>query len=55
MMSIPGIKGVEFGLGFDSASKLGSRFHDPIAYDGDYYRMSKMQEVLKEAYLMERI
>lgn len=40
MMSIPGIKGVEFGLGFDSASKLGSRFHDPIAYDGDYYRMS---------------
>ncbi len=40
MMSIPGIKGIEFGLGFNSASRLGSGFHDPIAYDGDYYRMS---------------
>ena len=39
IMSIPGIKGVEFGLGFYSASRLGSEYHDEIFHDGNvYYR-----------------
>ena len=39
MLSIPGIKGVEFGLGFDIAGKLGSNVHDEIFYDSkSYYR-----------------
>lgn len=33
LMSIPGIKGVEFGLGFMSADLPGSRVHDEIVYD----------------------
>lgn len=39
IMSIPGIKGIEFGLGFSTASKLGSQVHDEI-YHGKkgYYR-----------------
>lgn len=32
MMSIPAIKGVEIGLGFEYAKKLGSKSHDPISY-----------------------
>ena len=32
VMSIPGIKGVEIGLGFGYADKLGSEVHDPIYY-----------------------
>ena len=32
MMSIPAIKGVEFGLGFDSADAHGSEVHDEIFY-----------------------
>ncbi|QQY80520.1 chorismate synthase [Keratinibaculum paraultunense] len=40
MMSIPGIKGVEFGLGFDGVIKLGSQFHDSISHDEEYYRTS---------------
>ena len=39
IMSIPGIKGVEFGLGFNTSSRLGSQVHDEISYDGNtYYR-----------------
>ncbi len=41
MMSIPAMKGVEIGLGFESASMPGSAVHDPIYYDentGQYYR-----------------
>lgn len=34
MMSIPGIKGVEIGLGFGYAQKFGSETHDVIAYSG---------------------
>lgn len=30
LMSIPAIKGVEIGLGFDAALRLGSEVHDPI-------------------------
>lgn len=32
VVAIPGIKGVEFGLGFGYAAKPGSRVHDPIYY-----------------------
>jgi len=30
LLSIPAMKGVEFGLGFESARRPGSRVHDPI-------------------------
>ncbi|MCU0651029.1 MAG: chorismate synthase, partial [Candidatus Omnitrophica bacterium] len=33
VMSIPGIKGVEIGLGFGYAQRLGSEVHDPIYYE----------------------
>ena len=33
VMSIPGVKGVEFGLGFAAAALPGSKVHDPIAYE----------------------
>jgi chorismate synthase len=33
VMSIQAIKGVEIGLGFESARTLGSEMHDPIGYD----------------------
>lgn len=35
LMSIQGIKGVEFGLGFQFAEKLGSQAHDEISYNPD--------------------
>ncbi|MHB1392185.1 MAG: chorismate synthase [Clostridia bacterium] len=38
MMSIPGIKGVEIGAGFDAAKLPGSKIHDGIFYDGSFYR-----------------
>ncbi|NMB28392.1 MAG: chorismate synthase [Tissierellia bacterium] len=40
IMSIPGIKGVEFGLGFNTSGRLGSQVHDEISYDDNntYYR-----------------
>ncbi len=34
VLSIPAIKGVELGLGFEAAARPGSRVHDPIALDG---------------------
>ncbi len=40
IMSIPGIKGVEIGKGFESSSLLGSEVHDEIFYENDYYRNS---------------
>jgi chorismate synthase len=33
VMSIQAIKGVEIGLGFDAAKRLGSQVHDPIGFD----------------------
>ncbi len=33
VMAIQAIKGVEIGLGFQSARRLGSKVHDPIQYD----------------------
>lgn len=40
LMSIPAIKGVAFGLGFEAAALPGSLVHDPIYYDPGqgYYR-----------------
>ncbi len=38
LLSIPGIKSVEFGLGTKSSSILGSKFHDEIIYDNTYKR-----------------
>jgi len=39
IMSIPGIKGIEFGLGFDMANMPGSQVHDEIYHDGNrFYR-----------------
>ena len=34
LMSIPAIKGVEIGAGFEAARKPGSRVHDPIVPEG---------------------
>lgn len=34
VFSIPAIKGVEFGLGFEAARRVGSSVHDPIVLDG---------------------
>ena len=35
MMSIPSVKGVEIGMGFDAAGKRGSDVHDEIFYDAE--------------------
>ncbi len=35
VLSVPAIKGVEFGLGFEAAALPGSRVHDPLAYDAE--------------------
>ncbi|WP_165173538.1 chorismate synthase [Adlercreutzia sp. ZJ242] len=41
LFSIPAIKGVEFGLGFEAARRPGSRVHDPIVLaDGGFTRSS---------------
>lgn len=38
MMSIPGVKGVEIGLGFRVADYRGSQVHDEIYYEGGFRR-----------------
>ena len=38
LMSIPAIKGVELGLGFEAARRPGSSVHDPIHYDDAEHR-----------------
>lgn len=41
LFSIPAIKGVEFGLGFEAARMPGSQVHDPIVLkDGEFTRAS---------------
>jgi chorismate synthase len=35
MLSIPGVKGIEFGDGFALSEKLGSEANDPYRYDGE--------------------
>ncbi len=43
LMSIPAIKGVEIGLGFEAARRVGHEVHDPIEYDretGEFSRPS---------------
>ncbi len=35
MMSIPSVKGVEIGMGFETAYRFGSEVHDEIYYDKD--------------------
>ena len=39
-MSVPAIKGVEIGLGFEAARRPGSEVHDPILWDQErgFYR-----------------
>lgn len=41
LMSIQAIKGVEIGLGFEAARRLGSAVHDPIGYEADARRFSR--------------
>lgn len=39
LMSIPGVKGVEIGLGFEASSLPGTRVHDEIHHNGEkFYR-----------------
>lgn len=40
IMSIPAIKGVEFGLGFDGTEVSGSSYHDEIYYNKGFNRRS---------------
>jgi chorismate synthase len=41
LLSIPAIKGVEFGLGFEAGTLTGDKTHDPIVYHkGRFARMS---------------
>lgn len=35
VFGIPAVRGVEFGMGFEAASKLGSQHNDAYEYDGD--------------------
>lgn len=38
LMSIPGIKGVEIGLGFEASRRFGRKVHDEIFYKDGFYR-----------------
>ena len=40
LFSIPAIKGVEFGLGFEATRRPGSRVHDPIVLEDGEFRRS---------------
>lgn len=51
LFSIPAIKGVEFGLGFEAARRRGSAVHDPIiaAKDGSGSRSARMRRETNRA------
>lgn len=38
LMSVQAIKGVEVGLGFEAAARMGSQVHDSISYQGGFAR-----------------
>lgn len=38
ILSIPSVKGVEFGLGFEGATVLGSNYHDTMSYNDSVFR-----------------
>lgn len=38
ILSVPSVKGVEFGLGFQGAAMLGSQYHDLMTYNGSVLR-----------------
>ena len=38
VMSVQAIKGVEIGLGFEAAERMGSQVHDSISYQGGFTR-----------------
>jgi chorismate synthase len=38
LMSIPGVKGIEFGIGFEGSKLTGFEFHDEIFYKDKVYR-----------------
>lgn len=40
VMSVQAIKGVEFGMGFNTATTCGSKVHDPIVFENGYHRIS---------------
>lgn len=40
VMSVQAIKGVEIGMGFDTAKTCGSKVHDEIVYNGEYERVT---------------
>lgn len=40
LMGVQAIKGVEFGMGFDTSKTPGSKVHDEIVYDGKYARLT---------------
>jgi chorismate synthase len=42
LMSIQAVKGVEIGDGFDVAGRLGSEAHDPIRWDSDNERYTRL-------------
>ena len=42
LMSIQAVKGVEIGDGFDVAGRLGSDAHDPIRWDSDHDRYTRL-------------
>jgi chorismate synthase len=42
LMSIQAVKGVEIGDGFEVAGRLGSQAHDPIRWDAEHNRYSRL-------------
>jgi chorismate synthase len=49
IMSIPAVKGVEIGLGFDAARRTGAEVHDEIARDADNARTGGVRRLTNRA------